>query len=150
MRMKQPELRKARIEIIPMIDTIFFLLVFFMITWLTMVKMNGLGLNLPRRTQAAGKPSVSIMLSLSPSGAYSLDARPVGADAWADRLGERLRAKPNSVVVLNMAADQKAQTLISLMDAVNHVIADSHSHAQVLLATPRVGAAEKEGIHVNR
>lgn len=141
MRMQPPELKKARIEIIPMIDTIFFLLVFFMVTWLTMVKMNGLSLNLPRRIQASGKPPVSVTLSLSPAGTYFLDSRPIGSAVWQQTLGERLRAHPNSVVVLNMAANQKAQTLISLMDAVNHVIAGTQSHAQVLIATPRVAPA---------
>ena len=41
-------LKKARIEIIPMIDTIFFLLVFFMFTSLSMVKMHGLDVSLPK------------------------------------------------------------------------------------------------------
>ena len=144
MRMPPPELKKGRIEIIPMIDTIFFLLVFFMVTWLSMVKMNGLTLHLPRRTQASGKPPVSVTLSLSPGGTYYLNSRPVRAAVWQQTLGERLKAQPNSVVVLNMAANQKAQTLISLMDAVNHVIAETQSHAQVLIATPRVAAGPTE------
>ncbi len=136
--MKPPEMKKGRIEIIPMIDTIFFLLVFFMVTWLTMVRINGLGLNLPRQLPATGRPPVSVTLSLSPEGTYYLNARPVGTKTWAAQLGERLQAHPNSVIVLNMAANQKAQTLISLMDTVDHVIAGSHSHAQVLIATPKV------------
>ena len=157
MRMKQPELKKGRIEIIPMMDTIFFLLVFFMITWLTMAKINGLGLHLPRRLPAGGKPPVSVMLSVSPSGAYFLDGRPVGSKVWTTALGQRLQAHPNSVVVLNLAASQKAQTLISLMDTVDGVVAASHSQAQVLIATPRVAAgtaeketAEKENTHAQR
>ena len=149
--MKQPELKKGRIEIIPMIDTIFFLLVFFMVTWLTMAKINGLGLHLPRRLPAGGKPPVSVTLSLSPSGTYFLDKHPIGTKLWAAELGRRLQAHPNSVVVLNMAANQKAQTLISLMDTVDQVIAASHSQAQVLIATPRVaaGTAEKENTHAH-
>ena len=136
-------MKKARIEIIPMIDTIFFLLVFFMVTWLTMVKMNGLELHLPRRTQASGKPPVSVTLSVSPVGKYYLNSRPIGAAVWQQTLAQRLQAHPNSVVVLNMAANQKAQTLISLMDAVNHVIAGTQSHAQILLATPRVAPSAR-------
>ena len=143
--MPPPELKKGRIEIIPMIDTIFFLLVFFMVTWLSMVRMNGLTLNLPRRMQEASTPPVSVMLSLSPGGTYYLNSRPIGASVWQKTLSERLKAHPNSVVVLNMAANQKAQTLISLMDAVNHVIAGTQSHAQVLVATPRVAAGPAEG-----
>ena len=144
MRMPPPELKKGRIEIIPMIDTIFFLLVFFMVTWLSMVRMNGLTLNLPRRTQAAARPPVSVTLSLSPGGTYYLDSRRVGAAVWREALSARLKAHPNSVVVLNMAASQKAQTLISLMDAVNQVIAETQSHAQVLVATPRVAPEPTE------
>nr|MDQ2732892.1 biopolymer transporter ExbD [Armatimonadota bacterium] len=48
MRIARTERKKARIEIIPMIDTIFFLLVFFMYTSLSMVKMNGLTISLPK------------------------------------------------------------------------------------------------------
>ena len=144
MRMPPPELKKGRIEIIPMIDTIFFLLVFFMVTWLSMVKMNGLTLNLPRQTQASSKPPVSVTVSVSPGGTYYLNSHPIGAAVWQQALGERLKAQPNSVVVLNMAANQKAQTLISLMDTVNHVIARTQSHAQVLIATPRVAAGPTE------
>jgi biopolymer transport protein ExbD len=44
--------RKARIEIVPMIDTIFFLLVFFMIATLSMTKLQGLPVNLPRAATA--------------------------------------------------------------------------------------------------
>lgn len=147
MRMKQPELRKARIEIIPMIDTIFFLLVFFMVTWLTMVKMNGLEMILPRRTPGTAKPPFSVVLSLSPSGKYYLDSRPAETGLWAMQLRERLTAHPNSVVVVNVAAAQKTQTLISLLDSVNQVITDSHSHAQVLVATPRVVPGSQENTH---
>ncbi len=148
--MKPPEMRKARIEIIPMIDTIFFLLVFFMVTWLTMVKMNGLRMNLPRRTQASSRPPYSLTLSLSPTGAYYLDSRPAAADAWEARLRRRLEAHPNAVVVVNVAAAQKTQTLISLLDSVNRVVEASHSHAQVLVATPQAGASKKEDAHAKQ
>jgi biopolymer transport protein ExbD len=40
--------KKARIEIIPMIDTIFFLLVFFMISALSMSRFTGVQVNLPK------------------------------------------------------------------------------------------------------
>ncbi|BDI30245.1 hypothetical protein CCAX7_22960 [Capsulimonas corticalis] len=139
MRLKQPELKRGRIEIIPMIDTIFFLLVFFMITWLTMTRMNGMNVNLPRHAKQSGKPSASVMVSLSPEGGYYLDKRPVAQGVWKERLTQNLIAHPNSVVVLNVASTQKTQTLIGLMDEVNQVIAASKTHAEVLIATPRTG-----------
>ena len=56
MKLQRAELKKARIEIIPMIDTIFFLLVFFMITSLSMVQMSAKKVALPVSTTANSKP----------------------------------------------------------------------------------------------
>jgi TonB family protein len=47
MRIPRRQLEKARIEIIPMIDIIFFLLVFFMVSTLSMTINRGLPVNLP-------------------------------------------------------------------------------------------------------
>jgi len=47
MRIPRKEPQKARIEIIPMIDVIFFLLVFFMVSTLSMTINRGLPVNLP-------------------------------------------------------------------------------------------------------
>ncbi len=49
MKLKAYQPKKARIEIIPMIDTIFFLLVFFMIASLAMTTQKGMPVNLPKR-----------------------------------------------------------------------------------------------------
>ena len=51
MKMRYFEYRKARIEIIPMIDVMLFLLVFFIIVTLQMIPDKGLSLQLPVSTQ---------------------------------------------------------------------------------------------------
>ena len=49
MRFKQRrQLKRTRIEIIPMIDTMFFLLVFFMLSSLALVRQNSIHVNLPK------------------------------------------------------------------------------------------------------
>jgi biopolymer transport protein ExbD len=149
MRLKQPELRRARIEIIPMIDTIFFLLVFFMITWLSLVKMNGLPLGVPRVNHGSTAPPPSLVLAVTPAGHYFVgDDRTTPTD-WESLLRARLIAHPRSIVVLNVAPMQRTQTLVSLMDRVNRIIQDAHSPAQMLIVTPRVGPSRllpKEGV----
>ena len=42
MQIRQRPIKRARIEIIPMIDVIFFLLVFFMVSSLAMTKINSM------------------------------------------------------------------------------------------------------------
>jgi biopolymer transport protein ExbD len=141
MKFKPPAMRRARIEIVPMIDTIFFLLVFFMIAWLSMVKMNGLGLQQPRQNRSASRAPHAIALSVSASGGFYVNAKRASSTEWASRLKSQLAAHPGSVVVLNVAPTQRTQTLVSLLDAVNGVVAEAHVPAQVVIATPQESAA---------
>ena len=48
MILRRRESRRARIEIVPMIDVVFFLLVFFMMASLSMAVYGGLPVNLPQ------------------------------------------------------------------------------------------------------
>ena len=70
--------RKARIEIIPMIDTVFFLLVFFMMASLAMTVHGGIPVNLPKaaRAEAARAP---VSVSISREGVIYLEREPVDA-----------------------------------------------------------------------
>ena len=63
MRMQRRSIKKARIEIIPMIDTIFFLLVFFMISTLSMTQFKGMPVNLPKA--ASGQQWISLFIMLA-------------------------------------------------------------------------------------
>ena len=48
---KRREMKHTKIEIIPMIDTMFFLLVFFILTSLNLVKLTVLNVNLPEASE---------------------------------------------------------------------------------------------------
>ena len=62
MKMRYFEHRKARIEIIPMIDVMLFLLVFFIIVTLQMIPDTGVNLQLPvsSQTQALPHPKFTV------------------------------------------------------------------------------------------
>ena len=64
MRIQRRSGRKARIEIIPMIDTIFFLLVFFMMATLSMSHYSGLPVNLPKAATGQQPPSESAAVTM--------------------------------------------------------------------------------------
>ena len=70
MRLAEREIKKARIEIIPMIDTIFFLLVFFMISTLSMSRYSGLPVNLPKASTGQQTPSASAAVTIAPDGKF--------------------------------------------------------------------------------
>jgi len=156
MKFHKPKTKKARIEIIPMIDAIFFLLVFFMFSSLSMVKMGGVGLDLP--TTGAARPSGSAPAEINPStvvrgteypklvvtlnerGEYFLNRTRVSAATMSQALAQEAVNKPGAVAIVNVAKGQTTQSLIDLIDAVNRVKLPSGQTLPVLVATEPVDA----------
>jgi biopolymer transport protein ExbD len=66
--MKYFQVRKARIEIIPMIDIMFFLLVFFIMVTLHMIPDAGITSRLPTSSTAQSMPKPQITLAVDASG----------------------------------------------------------------------------------
>lgn len=60
--------KKPRIEIIPMIDTMFFLLVFFMIATLAMTIQHGMPVSLPTAESSTDKIAEHVSLTLTREG----------------------------------------------------------------------------------
>ena len=90
-KMKIPSPRprkKARLEIIPLIDVIFFLLATFMMVSLSMAKINGVPVNLPSATTSAPLEKDSVVVTLTKEGDIFFDkeksCRKTCAHAWRD------------------------------------------------------------------
>jgi biopolymer transport protein ExbD len=116
MKLRRAELKKARIEIIPMIDTIFFLLVFFMITSLAKVQMSAKRVDLPQSSTAQGKPIEKVVVTLTSSGDYYVDREEVDFSSILGRLQERVAENPNVTVVLNCDRSQSVEEFLRIMD----------------------------------
>jgi biopolymer transport protein ExbD len=117
MRLRRREIKKARIEIIPMIDTIFFLLVFFMISTLSMARYNGLPVNLPKAATGQQPPSESAAVTVGPDGKVSIDKQEVARERIAEILKARLAKNSELLVLIN--ADEKVEhgLVVEIMDA---------------------------------
>ena len=74
------DFERPSIMIIPMIDIMFFLLVFFMMTSLSMVDLHSLGVQLPRAPAAQTQPSAQYVVTLKADGSLWLNGQPVKAD----------------------------------------------------------------------
>lgn len=108
--------KRARIEIIPMIDTIFFLLVFFMMASLAMTTAKGMPVNLPKASAATERPVVKVVLTLTESGSYYIDRDRVRFDEVYQVLQDRLKDNPGAVVVINCDKTQPWERGIQLAD----------------------------------
>src|SRR5579863_8422659 len=61
---RRRELKRTKIEVIPMIDTMFFLLVFFMLSSLALTRLNGLPVNLPRASTAPKQAATDLTVTV--------------------------------------------------------------------------------------
>jgi biopolymer transport protein ExbD len=116
MRLRRRETKRARIEIIPMIDTIFFLLVFFMISTLSMSHYSGLPVNLPKAATGQQPPSQSAAMTISADGKVTIDKQPVGHQQIGAVLRIRLAKNPELLVLVN--ADERVEhgLVVDVMD----------------------------------
>ena len=71
------ELKRTRIEIIPMIDTMFFLLVFFMLSSLALTRLNGLPVNLPQADSAPKQPPTQLTITIDANRKLYVNKTPV-------------------------------------------------------------------------
>ncbi|QYD68237.1 biopolymer transporter ExbD [Paraburkholderia edwinii] len=114
--MKYFEARKARIEIIPMIDIMFFLLVFFIMITLHMIPNAGLSTRLPSSTSAQPLTPPKVTVTLADDGTVTVDGRVL----TPAQLTAMLAAQPDpSHTVVTVAGSARAtlQHLVTVMDA---------------------------------
>lgn len=86
------ELKRTKIEIIPMIDTMFFLLVFFMLSSLALTRMNSLRVNLPQASTTAPEPTSKVMLTITKEQKLFLNQKEVTVENLQSRLRDDLKA----------------------------------------------------------
>ena len=102
-RSRQP--KRGRIEIIPMIDVMFFLLATFMLASLTLQQLNSIKVDLPQGAAAPLQTPTRVTLTVTPDSQLYLDKMPVTLDSLAPTLKPLLDVADPSVIV---AADSAA------------------------------------------
>ena len=99
-----------------MIDTIFFLLVFFMIASLAMTTAKGMPVNLPKASAATERPVCKVVVTLSENGGYFVDKTRVDFAGIRSMLAQKLKDNPGAVVVINCDKAQSWEKGIQLAD----------------------------------
>ncbi len=100
--------KKARIEIIPLIDVIFFLLATFVLFTLSLNKSNGVPVQLPRsETGDLRDPANSVTVSITAEGSIAWNKDPITLQEFIDRLQQFHLQHPEDAKVL-INADENA------------------------------------------
>jgi len=109
------ESKKARVEMLPLIDVVFLLLVFFIYAMLSMVVHHGLKVDLPSAGSAALEKEDYIAITIDAENKLFLNEAPIEASDLAARVLALRDGKPKPVFI---NGDQKADLglAIELLD----------------------------------
>ena len=120
MKISSPLVRKkARIEIVPLIDVMFFLLASFMMVSLTLTKQRTITVNLPAAStsQASLKPD-AIALAVTPSGQVFFEQQAIALPQLEITLKQRLAANPDLPVYISGDAATTHGAMTAVLDYV--------------------------------
>lgn len=95
--------KKARIEIIPLIDVIFFLLATFVLFTLSLNKSNGVaGINLPMSETGENRdPAGTVTISVTDAGTIAWNKDYISLAEFIDRLKTYKAAEPDGRILIN-------------------------------------------------
>lgn len=118
MRLPAAAKKKARIEIIPMIDTMFFLLVFFMIATLSMTLQKGMPVNLPTAGSTTDDIPEQVSLTLTKNGGLFFNKEAIVVLELESRLQSLVDKGGEPSVIINADEAVSHGRVIEVMDAV--------------------------------
>jgi len=112
--------KRARIEIIPLIDVIFFLLATFVLFTLSLNRSQGLRVVLPEsETGEPRDPSGTATITVTQEGTMAWDKDPVTLDEFLERLNEFHMEHPDDArILINADAESSYSSVIYAIDEV--------------------------------
>lgn len=115
-RQSSSEDDESNIDITPMLDVVFIMLIFFIVT-ATFVKESGIDVNSPDAATAVKKKKANILVAINEKNEIWIDKREVDIRSVRPSI-ERLHAEnPQGSVVIQADKKSYTETLVQVMDA---------------------------------
>lgn len=107
---------KPEVVIIPMIDIMFFLLVFFIMSTLYMVNVKTVDVNLPKAQSAQTQLNVTYLVTVHKDGSLWLEDQPIDADTLVQQARMESQKNPRFAVVVRADGDMNYSGVMELLD----------------------------------
>lgn len=111
--------KKPLIMIIPMIDIIFFLLVFFMMSMLSMTARHTLDLDLPTASSAELTAVKSLPVSITRDGTIYVEKEKISRENFLRRIELEKERNPEMTVLLSADAQSEHGDFLFVLDKLN-------------------------------
>ena len=116
--------KRFEIDMAPLIDVVFLLLIFFMLTFA--IQGQGLAISLPEgeETQKVGK---DIIVKIDRNSNILLNDKPIELDSLGSALGEELSTRSDKLVVIDSAPKVKYNLFAQVLDVSREAGAENFS-----------------------
>lgn len=110
--------KKSRIEMLPLIDVVFLLLVVFIYTMLSMAVHRGLNINLPKSVSSEIEKQLILSITIDEEGSIYIDKQKVDIDQLTESLLSMTEDKKNPGVLLFADKGIPYQALFKVLDRI--------------------------------
>lgn len=117
---EEPDL-PPRINILPMIDVIFAILVFFIVSSLYLTRSEGLPVNLPRATTAEVQKTKQITVSLDQQGKLTIDSKPAQINQLKVEIEKLIKPDSNTTVIVNADKTVEHGQVVDIIDQLRQI-----------------------------
>ncbi|CAI8191877.1 MAG: Uncharacterised protein [Glaciecola sp. HTCC2999] len=118
----------AAIDMTPMLDIVFIMLIFFIVTTV-FVKEAGIEVNKPEASEAFMPKNANIFIAITEDGDVWLDKRQVAADSVRANVERLLTEQPTDYVIIQADVKAKHGLVVEIMDQVKDAGIDKISIA---------------------
>ncbi|NER21060.1 MAG: biopolymer transporter ExbD [Symploca sp. SIO1B1] len=121
MRLPDESDSPLEINIVPMIDLVFSILAFFIISTLYLTRSEGLPVNLPTATTAEVQRQSTINVTINPNGEIRANNQPVELPQLASRVSSMVVPNSGSLVIINADENVAHGQVVAVMDSLRQV-----------------------------
>jgi biopolymer transport protein ExbD len=121
MLVQRPTRKKPNVQIVPLIDVIFFILVFFMLFTTFRTQPAGLNLELPKAATSDKQSPSQVTVSIAADGRMYLGDRQVNSATLKSEIGKSLQRRPDLFVVIRADKNTRYDYVVQAMDDIRQV-----------------------------
>ena len=110
-----------QINILPMIDVIFSILIFFIIASTFLTRSEGLSVNLPTAKTSQVQKSEEINITVEPSGKIYLNRKSIKFVQLQTEISKLVNPDSETLVILNADRDAKHGLIVEVMDIIRQI-----------------------------
>lgn len=121
MRLQEEPDLPPRINILPMIDVIFAILVFFIVSSLYLTRSEGLPVNLPSASTTEVQKNTQITVSLDDLGKLSINSKPAKIEQLEAEIKKLMSAESSTTVIINADRTVEHGQVVEVIDRLRQI-----------------------------